>query len=71
MGAKVNEELSMVMNLTHIVPVCHYLWGCSIGTDSVTNSTTLGSVAKSGNQGRKSGKKRTKMLGQLHLPDVA
>ena len=43
------------------------LWGCSTGTDPVTDSSTLGSVAKVVDSGTKTTKKCTKMMGWLHL----
>ena len=48
---------------------CLLLWRCSTGTDPVTESMTLGLVAKVQESGTKTTKKRANMLDQLHLPD--
>ena len=42
--------------------------GYPTGTDPVTDSTTLGSVAQVVELGTKTTKKHAKMMGQLHLP---
>ena len=46
-----------------------FKWGFSTITNSITDSTTLGLVAKVMESGTKTTKKCAKMLGQLHLPD--
>ena len=46
------------------------LWGCSTGADPITNSVTLGLVAKVGRQGSKSRNSSENMLGRLHLPTM-